>query len=56
MINLWNDPVVKAILKIHKLRVEEMGGFFLDDIPRVAAERYVPTNGEKEIQLFGTEN
>ena len=26
MIRLWNDPTIKALLKVHKLRLEDMPG------------------------------
>jgi hypothetical protein len=42
---LWNDSVVQLILKVAKMRVEEIGGFYLDQLARVTQERYIPTNG-----------
>jgi len=46
IIKLWNDPTVKALLKAQKVRLEDMGGFFLDSIERVTALRYVPTDDD----------
>ncbi|KAJ7735718.1 guanine nucleotide binding protein, alpha subunit [Mycena metata] len=46
MIRLWNDPVVKEILKAHRLRLEDMAGFFLDAIQRVTALSYEPTDDD----------
>lgn len=45
MMALWSDPIVQLILKTANVRVEEIGGFYLDQLPRVTEERYVPTNG-----------
>ena len=68
IINLWNDPTVKMLLKAQKVRLEDMGGLcviqtfvvlttlteisFLDSIERVTALRYVPTDGKSKI-VFG---
>ncbi|KIM45068.1 hypothetical protein M413DRAFT_441725 [Hebeloma cylindrosporum] len=46
IIQLWNDPTVKQLLKVQKLRLEDMAGFFLDSIQRVTALRYVPTDDD----------
>jgi len=46
IIELWNDPTVKMLLKAQKVRLEDMGGFFLDSIERVTALRYVPTDDD----------
>ncbi|KAJ7213656.1 guanine nucleotide binding protein, alpha subunit [Mycena haematopus] len=46
MIRLWNDPVVKEVLKIHRLCLEDMAGFFLDSIERVTALSYEPTDDD----------
>lgn len=46
MIKLWTDPVVRELLEAWKVRLQEMSGFFLDELERVAEERYVPTDGE----------
>ncbi|KAJ7690671.1 guanine nucleotide-binding protein alpha-4 subunit [Mycena rosella] len=48
MIRLWNDPTVKAVLKVHRLRLEDMAGFFLDSIERVTSLSYQPTDGVSE--------
>ncbi|KAJ6558485.1 guanine nucleotide binding protein, alpha subunit [Mycena vulgaris] len=45
MIRLWNDPTVKAVLKVHRLRLEDMAGFFLNSIERVTSLSYEPTDG-----------
>ncbi|KAF7358433.1 hypothetical protein MVEN_00893800 [Mycena venus] len=46
MIRLWNDPIVKQVLKVHRLRLEDMAGFFLDSIERVSALSYEPTDDD----------
>ncbi|KAH9485212.1 Guanine nucleotide-binding protein alpha-4 subunit [Psilocybe cubensis] len=46
IIQLWNDPTVKELLKAKKIRLESMAGFFLDSIPRITALRYVPTDDD----------
>ncbi|KAL0956245.1 hypothetical protein HGRIS_002399 [Hohenbuehelia grisea] len=43
---LWNDPTVKALLEVRKLRLEEMAGFFLDSLDRVTALEYTPSDGK----------
>ncbi|KIM70027.1 hypothetical protein SCLCIDRAFT_101556 [Scleroderma citrinum Foug A] len=44
MIALWKDPGVKQRLRELKLRIEESSGFFLDEISRITALRYFPTD------------
>ncbi|KAJ7887883.1 guanine nucleotide-binding protein alpha-4 subunit [Mycena olivaceomarginata] len=46
MVSLWNDPTVKRVLKVHRLRVEDLAGFFLDSIERVTALSYEPTDDD----------
>lgn len=43
---LWTDPVVRAVLAEQKVRLEEMSGFFLDQLERVTARGYVPTDDD----------
>ncbi|KAJ7782839.1 guanine nucleotide-binding protein alpha-4 subunit [Mycena metata] len=45
MIRLWTHPTVKLVLEAHRLRLEDMAGFFLDSIERVTALAYEPTDG-----------
>ncbi|KAI0824950.1 G-alpha-domain-containing protein [Trametes gibbosa] len=44
MIALWEDEVVRGILKRLKIRPEQSPGFFLDDIARIAARGYEPSD------------
>ncbi|KAK6974583.1 guanine nucleotide binding protein, alpha subunit [Favolaschia claudopus] len=46
MTQLWMDPIVKEVLKVHRLRLEDMAGFFLDSIPRITAHQYEPTDDD----------
>ncbi|KAJ7679756.1 guanine nucleotide binding protein, alpha subunit [Mycena rosella] len=46
MVCLWNDPIVKQVLKSQRLRLEDMAGFFLDSIERVTALSYNPTDDD----------
>ncbi|KAI0372073.1 G-alpha-domain-containing protein [Pilatotrama ljubarskyi] len=43
METLWNDPVIKALLRLQGIRLEDLPGFFLDDIKRVTELKYVPS-------------
>ncbi|KAI3621441.1 guanine nucleotide-binding protein alpha-4 subunit [Moniliophthora roreri] len=45
MKRLWNHPSVQELLDKQNLRLEEMAGFFLDELDEVTSERYIPTNG-----------
>ncbi|KAF8893912.1 guanine nucleotide binding protein, alpha subunit [Infundibulicybe gibba] len=46
MVRLWNDPTVKALLKMQKIRLEDMAGFFLDSLERVTSPKYVPSDDD----------
>ncbi|KAL7283882.1 hypothetical protein ACG7TL_001153 [Trametes sanguinea] len=46
MQSLWNDPVVRDVLRRRKIRMELMPGFFLDDIARIAVRNYEPTDDD----------
>ncbi|KAJ7647554.1 guanine nucleotide binding protein, alpha subunit [Roridomyces roridus] len=46
VIRLWSDPTVKEVLKVHRLRLEDMAGFFLDSIERVTDLSYEPTDDD----------
>lgn len=43
---LWTDEVVRMVLKRRKVRVEDGAGFFLDDVDRIAARGYVPSDDD----------
>jgi guanine nucleotide-binding protein subunit alpha len=44
MLALWKDPNVKQRLREKRIRVEEGSGFFLDEISRITALRYFPSD------------
>ncbi|EJD54322.1 guanine nucleotide binding protein, alpha subunit [Auricularia subglabra TFB-10046 SS5] len=46
MITLWRDPAVREVLNKRKMRLEESSGFFLDEIDRIAATNYVPSEDD----------
>jgi len=43
MMALWNNPQVQEVLKRQKIVLED-SGFFLDELNRITARRYVPTD------------
>lgn len=44
MLALWKDPSVKQRLREKRIRLEESSGFFLDEISRITALRYFPSD------------
>ncbi|KZT05686.1 G-protein alpha subunit [Laetiporus sulphureus 93-53] len=46
IVSLWEDPVVKAVLKKHNVRLQDMPGFFLNDAARIATVTYEPTDDD----------
>ncbi|OJT02797.1 Guanine nucleotide-binding protein alpha-4 subunit [Trametes pubescens] len=44
MVTLWNDPLIKSLLRSQGTRLEDMPGFFLDSLERVTHPRYVPSD------------
>ncbi|KDQ60336.1 hypothetical protein JAAARDRAFT_125564 [Jaapia argillacea MUCL 33604] len=44
MVRLWKDPTIKTLCHHQKLRLEESPGFFLNDLERVTALGYLPTD------------
>ncbi|KZP15914.1 G-alpha-domain-containing protein [Athelia psychrophila] len=46
MKKLWQDPIIQQLLRVQKLRIEEVAGFFLDSLDRVTAPRYVPSDDD----------
>ncbi|KAA1478081.1 guanine nucleotide binding protein, alpha subunit [Dentipellis sp. KUC8613] len=44
MIELWRDQWVQNRLKEKRIRLEESSGFYLNEIPRITAKMYFPTN------------
>ncbi|KAF6754175.1 guanine nucleotide binding protein, alpha subunit [Ephemerocybe angulata] len=46
MMELWRDRNVRKRLKEKKIRLEETSGFYLDEIPRITAKKYIPTDAD----------
>ncbi|KAJ7698729.1 G-protein alpha subunit-domain-containing protein [Mycena rosella] len=46
MMRLWGDPHVQATLQAKQIQLENSPGFFLDDLPRVTAVDYVPSDDD----------
>ncbi|KAF5377151.1 hypothetical protein D9757_008783 [Collybiopsis confluens] len=46
MLDLWRDPNVRQRLEEKRLRLEESAGFYLNEIPRITAKKYIPTNDD----------
>ncbi|KAH9949326.1 G-alpha-domain-containing protein [Amylocystis lapponica] len=44
MSELWRDPCVRQRLAERRLRLEESSGFYLDEIDRITAKMYFPTD------------
>lgn len=43
---LWRDPEVRNVLSRRRVRMEESAGFYLNDIDRITALRYIPTDDD----------
>ncbi|KAI0093378.1 G-protein alpha subunit [Irpex rosettiformis] len=46
IVGLWEDQAVKAVLRRHGVRMQDMPGFFLNDSARVATIAYDPTDDD----------
>ncbi|GJJ15916.1 hypothetical protein Clacol_010195 [Clathrus columnatus] len=46
MIQLWNDPLVRRILKEYRVGMEEVSKYFLDELERVAVPNFKPTDDD----------
>ncbi|KAF9778279.1 guanine nucleotide binding protein, alpha subunit [Thelephora terrestris] len=44
MLDLWKDPNVQQRLVDKRLRLEESSGFYLEEISRITAKKYIPTD------------
>ncbi|EPQ53009.1 G-protein alpha subunit [Gloeophyllum trabeum ATCC 11539] len=58
VIGLWQDKAVQLVLRKHGVRLEEMPGFFLDDVDRIATFDYEPTDDDilrARIRTLGVE-
>ncbi|RDB24779.1 Guanine nucleotide-binding protein alpha-4 subunit [Hypsizygus marmoreus] len=43
---LWSDPIIRELLSVQRIRLQDMGGFFLDSLDRVTSLKYVPTDDD----------
>ncbi|KAF5385786.1 hypothetical protein D9615_002338 [Tricholomella constricta] len=43
---LWTDPTIRQLLEVQKIRLQDFGGFFLDQLERVTSLKYVPTDDD----------
>jgi len=46
IIALWNDPSIRELLRRRKMRMEEVSGFFLNDLERVTSRSFFPTSDD----------
>ncbi|KAJ3988831.1 guanine nucleotide binding protein, alpha subunit [Lentinula detonsa] len=46
MIKLWHDSTIRELLNVSGIRLEDTPGFFLDDLERITALRYVPSDDD----------
>ncbi|KAI6001591.1 G-alpha-domain-containing protein [Pisolithus orientalis] len=46
IISLWNNRFVRQLLTKRKIRLEEAPGFFLNDLQRVTALNYIPSDDD----------
>ncbi|KAG6812553.1 hypothetical protein H0H92_002322 [Tricholoma furcatifolium] len=46
IIALWTDAAIQEMLSAKKMRLQDMGGFFLNQLDRVASARYIPTDDD----------
>ncbi|KAG6866676.1 hypothetical protein C0991_000786 [Blastosporella zonata] len=47
---LWTDPIINQLLLVQKIRLQDLGGFYLDQLDRVTSLKYVPTDGACGMQ------
>ncbi|KAK7063939.1 guanine nucleotide binding protein, alpha subunit [Favolaschia claudopus] len=43
---MWRDKNVRQRLREKRIRLEESSGFYLDEIPRITAKKYIPTDAD----------
>ncbi|KAJ7203903.1 G-protein alpha subunit, partial [Mycena pura] len=58
IVALWEDPIVRDVLALDDVHLEDESGFFLDDTTRIAALDYVPTDRDimrARIRTVGVE-
>ncbi|KAI0737180.1 G-protein alpha subunit [Daedaleopsis nitida] len=58
IVALWEDTIVRGVLKKHNVRLQDMPGFFLNDAARVAAITYEPSDDDivrARVRTLGVE-
>ncbi|KAJ2920508.1 hypothetical protein H1R20_g16585, partial [Candolleomyces eurysporus] len=58
IIDLWEDPVVQETLERRGVYLQQMPGFFMNDIARIATPEYLPTDADivrARIRTVGVE-
>ncbi|KAF7358546.1 G-protein alpha subunit [Mycena venus] len=58
IIALWDDGVIRGILRSHSVYLQDDSGFFLDDTPRITALDYIPSDRDimrARIRTLGVE-
>lgn len=43
---VWEDPIIQQMLRRRKFRLEDSPGFFLNDVDRIAARDYAPSDND----------
>ncbi|KAF7303135.1 hypothetical protein MKEN_01277200 [Mycena kentingensis (nom. inval.)] len=43
---MWRDKNVRERLREKRIRLQESSGFYLDEIPRITATKYIPTDAD----------
>ncbi|KAF8641106.1 hypothetical protein AX17_000749 [Amanita inopinata Kibby_2008] len=46
MLELWRDSAVRQRLREEGIFLEDTSGFYLDEIPRITAKKYIPTDAD----------
>ncbi|KAF8430873.1 guanine nucleotide binding protein, alpha subunit [Boletus edulis BED1] len=46
IMSLWDNKFVREVLRRRKIRLEELPGFFLNDVDRVTALNYIPSDDD----------
>ncbi|EAU83598.2 hypothetical protein CC1G_07971 [Coprinopsis cinerea okayama7 len=58
IIDLWTDPIVQEVLRKRGVYLEQMPGFFMNDIARIAVPGYLPSDSDiirARIRTVGVE-
>ncbi|KAF9650559.1 G-protein alpha subunit [Thelephora ganbajun] len=56
VVELWNHPAVKKLIKLRKIVLQESAAYFLNNVSRIAISNYIPTTEDilnVRIQTLG---